>query len=213
MQRVRRLRKLRLAVRWRLRRLEDKLNGVGSKPRSERDLAVAYVTIEALNAWVLFSRSFYLSCAIGARTERNRRAILATPLGTDHLGAAISHYKKSAKPNSHGQWHRRDEPAWHDPNVLMTVCKNLGCSVQNELEAAFSMQQTVFRDLPVFRNFFAHRNQGTSGAARNIAPLYTLPTYLTPAELLMSTSPGAYAPLLVTWLDEIRITVEFICRG
>ena len=213
MQRVKRLRKLRLALRWRLKRLEDKLNGIGSRPRSERDLAVAYVTIEALNTWVLFARSFYLSCAIGARTERNKRASLAAPAGTSHLGAAVTLYKKSAKPNQLGQWHRRDEPPWHDPNVLMTVCKNLGCSVQNELEAAFSMQQTVFRDLPVFRNFFAHRNQGTSTAARNLAPLYTLPTYLSPTDLLMSTSPGAYGPLLVVWLDEIRITADFICRG
>jgi hypothetical protein len=95
---------------------------VSSASIPERDSAVAYVAIEALNAWALFSRSFYLSCALGARTENNHR-ISITAATTDHIGLAISHYKKWAKPNAAGVWHRRDEPAWHDPNVLMTVCK------------------------------------------------------------------------------------------
>jgi hypothetical protein len=212
-QRCRRLRKLRLTLSRRLSRLEKRLNVLGSSSPQERDIVVAYVAIEALNAWALFSRSFYLSCALGTRTERNKRVSVAASTVTDHIGFAITHFKKSAKPNSGGTWHRRDEPTWHDPNVLMTVCKNLGCSIQGELEAAFSLQQTVFKNLPVFRNFFAHRNEGTSRAARNVAPQYTLPTYISPAELLLTVGPGAHSSLLLMWLDEIRITAEFICRA
>jgi hypothetical protein len=210
-QRCRRLRKLRVTLSRRLSRLEKRLSTLASSSPQERDIVVSYVAIEALNAWALFSRCFYLSCALGTRTERNKRVIFAASTVTDHIGFAIIHFKKSAKPNSGGTWHRRDEPTWHDPNVLMAVCKNLGCSIQDELEAAFSLQQTVFRNLPVFRNFFAHRNEGTSRAARNIGPEYTLPTYLSPAELLLAVSPGAHTSLILMWLDEIRITAEFIC--
>jgi hypothetical protein len=187
------------------------LGKLGASSPKERDIVATYVAMEALNAWALFSRSFYLSCALGTRTELNERVVVATV--TDHIGFAIKHFKKSAKPNSSGTWHRRDEPTWHDPNVLMTVCKSLGCSIQSELEAAFSLRQTVFKNLPVLRNFFAHRNEETSRAARNIGPQYTLPTSLPPAELLLAVSPGGYASLILTWLDEMRITAEIICRG
>jgi hypothetical protein len=179
----------------------------------DRDLTVAYVAIEALNAWRLFARSFYLSCAIGAKTERKKGVTNTVPASADYLGLAVIRYKKSAKPNAAGVWHRRDEPAWHDPNVVITVCANIGCSVQPGIEAAFSLRQNVFNDLPVFRNFFAHRNQGTAKAARDIAPRYALPSALPPSEILLSISPGASTPVIIDWLDELNITAEFICKS
>ena len=171
----------------------------------------AYVTIEALNAWALFSRSFYLSCALGAVTER-KRPVTTTPT-VDPLGAAITCINSRARPNALGVWHRRDEPAWHDPNVLMQVCGNVGCSIQAQIGQAFSLGQNVFNDLPVFRNFFAHRNGQTSQAARNIAPRYMLPSHLSPTELLLSVSPGATETVIVDWLSEMVITAEFLCKA
>jgi hypothetical protein len=175
-------------------------------------MTVAYVAIEALNAWALFSRSFYLSCAIGAKTERGKYVKINTSV-TDPLGLAITTFRRSATPNSAGVWHRRDEPAWHDPNVLLSACANLGCSIQAEISASFSLQQNVFNDPPVLRNFFAHRNEGTSRAARFLAPRYTLPSTLSPAELLMAASPGAATSIILAWLDEMNITAQFMCEA
>jgi hypothetical protein len=203
-----------MALKWRLYRLENRLKSVSTTTaRPERDMAVAYVAMEALNAWAMFSRSFYLSCALGTVTERDRKVAITAAPTADHMGMAITQFKKSAKPNSAGQWHRRDEPAWHDPNVLMTVCKNLGCSIQTQLVSSFTLQQSVFNDLPVCRNFFAHRNESSSRAARNIAPRYTLPTYLSPCDLLLSVSPGSSTSVLLSWMDEMNITAEFICKA
>ena len=133
--------------------------------------------------------------------------------GSDPLGAAITCVNRRATPNASGGWHRRQEPAWHDPNVLMKVCGNLDCSIQTQIGQAFSLNQNVFNDLPVFRNFFAHRNGQSSQAARNVAPRYALPTYLTPTELLLTVSPGATDSLMIEWLAEINITAEFLCKG
>ena len=177
-----------------------------------RDIVVAYVAIEALNAWALFSRSFYLSCALGAITER-RKAVTLTAVTTDPLGAAITCCNNRARPNVASLWHRRDEPTWHDPNVLMRVCGNVGCSIQSKIGQAFSLNQNVFNDLPVFRNFFAHRNVQTSQAARNIASRYTLPSKLSPTDLLLAVSPGASDPVIIEWLAEIKITADFLCKG
>src|SRR5438105_3403723 len=150
-----------MKLKRRLSRLEKRLKTVAGKgvAGNDRDVTVAYVAIEALNAWALFSRSFYLSCVLGAKTGR-RKVVSVSSAMTDPLGAAITHYMRTARPNAAGVWHRRDEPAWHDPNVLMKVCDNLGCSIQTEIEQAFSLSQNVFIDLPVLRNFFAHRNEG-----------------------------------------------------
>jgi hypothetical protein len=98
-------------------------------------------------------------------------------------------------------------------SYLMTVCAKLGCSIQAEITASFSLQQNVFNDLPVLRNFFAHRNEGTCKAARFLAPRYTLPSTLSPAELLLAASPGAATSIILAWLDEMNITAQFMCEA
>ena len=213
MHKCKRLRRLRTTLNQRVARLESRLSAISGSPRhKDRDLVIAYVTIEALNAWALFCRSFYLSCALGAWTERKRRVALLNTT-SDPLGEAITICNSRARPNAAGVWHRRDEPTWHDPNVLMRVCNNLGCSIQSQILQAFSLHQNVFNDLPVFRNFFAHRNDQTSQAARNIAPRYMLTTKLSPAELLMAVSPGATESVILEWLAEMKVTAEFLCKG
>lgn len=213
MQRTKRLRKLRMALKSRLYRLEKRLKALTpTSDRPEREIVVSYVAIEAQNAWAMFSRSFYLSLELNVVSERNQKIQLTTP-AADHLGEAIKRYKPHAAPNSAGVWHRRDEPTWHDPNVLIAICKDRGCSIQTQLEASFSLAQNVFNDLPVCRNFFAHRNESSSRAARNIAPRYTLPTNLTPCDLMLAVSPGSSVPVLLGWMDEMNITAEFICRA
>ncbi len=212
MRRCKRLRRLRKTLNRRLARLERRIRAVaGVVGHIDRDMVVAHSAIEAVNAWAQFSRSFYLSCVLGAVTERKKYIItVATP---DPIGAAITCINSRARPNAAGGWHRRDEPAWHDPNVLMRVCGNVNCSINTEIGHAFSLSQNVFRDLPVFRNFFAHRNGDTSRAARNIAARYMLPSNLTPTELLLSVSPGATETLMLDWLTEMMITAEFLCKA
>lgn len=212
MRRCKRLRRLRKTFFRRVDRLERRIMAVASfASHNDRDVITAYVTIEALNAWALFSRSFYLSCAMGALTER-KKYITATQ-NNDPLGTAIMCINNKARPKTSGVWSRRDEPTWHDPNVLMKVCQNLGCSNHQEVTSAFSLGQKAFTNLPVFRNFFAHRNEQTSTAVRNIAPQYMLPTYLAPTDLLMSVGPGATQSVILESLTEIKITAEFLCKS
>lgn len=213
MTRAKNLRKLRRALLNRLARLDRKLSVTRSLSLPEQDPIVAYVTIESLNAWATFSRSYYLSCVICAKTRRNIR-IRVTPanMAIDQaLGIAVRRFKPHSTPKGDGSWHRRDEPAWHDPNVLMNVCRNVSCSQQEKIEAAFSLGQRVFLHLPIFRNFFAHRNQLSCRAAQHIAPRYSLPTSLSPTQFLLRARPQAQVPVIVEWLDEMRVTADFMC--
>lgn len=197
----------------RVAKLDQRIRFVStSGANKDRDPVVSYATIEALNAWNLFSRSFYMSCALGARTER-KKVITTTSITSDPLGSAITHINSHAHQKTSGVWDRRDEPAWHDPNVLMRVCQNLGCSNHIQIGLAFSLGQNVFKDLSIFRNFFAHRNEQTIRAAKNIAPRYTLPSYLSPAEILLSVSPGKTESVILEWFAEMLITAEFLCKS
>src|SRR2546429_9345428 len=101
MRRSKNLRKLRMTFKWRLDRLEGRV-ATARKAATirERDLLVAYVTIESLNAWALFSKSFYLSCALSAVTERKKRiSVIPSSLPmNDALGLAIKYHRPLAKP-------------------------------------------------------------------------------------------------------------------
>jgi hypothetical protein len=80
------------------------------------------------------------------------------------------------------------------------------------MQAAFSLGQWAFLDLPVFRNFFAHRNRLSSRAAQNLGPNYLLPSSLRPSEMLVRSKPRAPASVLEGWLAELKITAEFLCQ-
>ncbi|WP_158791518.1 hypothetical protein [Granulicella sp. L60] len=174
---------------------------------------MAFVTIETLNAWAQFSKAFYLSCVINAKTE-SRITISVAPSGmstNDAIRKAIVRFNRYATPNSAGEWSRRDEPPWHDPNVLLEVCRITNCSQYGQMQAAFSMGQRVFVDLPVFRNFYGHRNRLSAEAAQRIGSLYLLSTALRTSEMLLKSKPAASVSVLLEWIAELKVTSEFIC--
>lgn len=183
-------------------------------PDSDRDVLVGYIVIEALNAWASFCRAFFLSCMLEATIGSKRRVRVGHQALSLHdaLGIAVRQFKPGASPNAAGIWHRRDEPTWHDPSVLLTLSRTIRCSELPKIEAALSLGATVFSGLPVFRNFFAHRNQGTAMAAKGIAPRYLIPSALSPHEILLYKSVTTRDALMSMWLDELLATVDLLCR-
>src|SRR5436305_764973 len=79
-----------------------------------RDRAIAHVTIESLNLWGNFVRSYYLACIHNAKTSTGQKVTLITSFATPQaaLDYAVAHIKNrniAAAPFA-----RRDEPPWHD---------------------------------------------------------------------------------------------------
>ena len=189
-----------------------------SSSSNEIETCLTYITIETLNTWSNFSRSFYLSCTLQPKTvSRNRVTTLVRPANfNDAIGQAIRLYRSSANPNSQGLWHRREEPTWHDPSTINRVCAHIGCSNIADISDGLSGEQTFFAHLPVFRNFYGHRNQQTERAAMQLAPRYGISATLRPSDILRqfpisSTSTPSTSILLVKWIDEIEATIEYLC--
>lgn len=197
----------------RLRRLRA-LSVWASAGSLPADRTVAFVTIELLAAWANFTRAYYLSCWEGARTTEGNRVDLTLPPGspTDGIGFAVKRRYPNATPKQNGEWRRRDEPTWHRPETLMKLAKDLSFTNSAEISAAFSGGTRVFLDLPVYRNFFAHRGHGTFRAAMdNAAIQHGIVGAHSPAESLLSMLPGRPQSLLGEWFDDISLTVAYLC--
>jgi hypothetical protein len=212
----RRLARLQLPTTSRLARLrEQAATACQQLPAADAKRCIAYVTIETLNTWTEFSRSYFLSCTLRPRRVRGGRVEAKQFTGStlnDAIGVAMTRHRIHKGVPASGSWPRRDEPTWHDPHVLLTSCADIGCSNLGHIQAALSIPTRAFEDLPVFRNFFGHRNAATATPARNVAAHYSIPGFRHPLDILRSAPSGRPTPLLVDWIDDIRNIVEFLCE-
>ena len=208
------MRKLYATVRGRLVRMRGVLKRkLRNEHRDDTEARVPFATIETLNTWRMFVRAYYLSCMLSAVTAGGTKISTGKAVKTvnEAIGYAVSHWKHKAKPKADGTWHRRDEPAWHDPNMVIRICRSAGFSNIADIEAAFSGQSKTFSALPTFRNYFAHRAGGSERAAQDLAPHYGISRTLRPSAILMSRPSGRPQPLLFEWIDHVLFTVEFLC--
>lgn len=171
------------------------------------------ITINLLNTWSQFIRSYYLGCVFGSTSQKDGQITTSQEVYTvnDAIGNAIAYHTPHKTPNAEGIWHRRDEPPWHDPNIFLRLATHYQFSNLTTVQASLSMQATVFHDLPVFRNFFAHRNQSTRDASEAIASRYGIHNIRMPSEILRKYAIRRPQSLIEDWIDEIDLTIEFLC--
>jgi len=174
---------------------------------------VTLATIELQNCWGSFVRAYYLSALLHARTESGHivRSNSAIRSLDDGIGIAVRWWNPRAHPAATGVWRRRDEPPWFDPSILLGLSKNLLFSNNGDIQAALSMQSRAFADLPILRNFFAHRNQASAFAAISVAVQYSIGGIRVPSDVLLSRAKGRPQVLVLDWIDDIRATVEMLC--
>jgi len=194
-------------------RLRALVDPVGVPVSTQEDRLVAFVTIEALNLWSSFARSFFLSCVFKARRESGARVSHSQgSLVTTELALTFAiRVMKPSKPGS-GPWQRRDEPTWFDVQTLLKLFPALGASNAAQVVSAFSYPTKVFQHLPTARNFFAHRNVETSGKVSAIARAYSVAIARRASDVFCSRSPARPQSVLADWLDDIRNVVDIMCQ-
>lgn len=190
-------------LRMRASRLIPLVQAAATPVSAENDRTVAYVAIEAVNAWASFSRAFYVSSAMRAYTASGTRVtITAGGLKTpaDAILLATKHLKKSFKGSKVA---RREEPAWYRVNNLLTVLQLVGASNTNVAIAAFGYSTKVFDCLPTLRNFFAHRNGDTCSMCSTIAPTIPVPPARRPADILLYRDLAKPMNVLSEWITDM----------
>jgi hypothetical protein len=213
---TRRLARLERSATKRLRRIQLLIQSATGPLVAHRvsELTVSYATVEALNAWANFVRAYYASCMLGAaRSTGPHVAVEAmfrgcTPPQAIDLAVAIVQPWLSGKGPP---WRRSQEPAWHDVRTMRLLAQTAEFSNSSDIDAAVSTGSRVFSDLPVFRNYYSHRNAASFRAAMALASINGVGRRESPTRLLLSVPLAGTEPLLVQWLDDLQFTIEYMC--
>lgn len=195
----------------RIRSLDRRARAVASSADAghEIEAEVGTIAIDLMNWWHNAARCYILSCAVGARSASGSmiRSALGLASEDEYLAAAIT-----AKGRGPRGAIRRTEPDWKNPAVMIDLAKELKLTNEPDVARAFSFGFSSFGDLPVFRNYFAHRNRATRTRAMQLAPQYGTSAYAKPSDVLRSAPWGAASSVLEQWIAEIQLTLEFLCQ-
>jgi hypothetical protein len=181
-----------------------------------RDATVTYCVVEAFNCWHGFSRSLYLSSALGARDGNGRRIragkIPRPKTAADALTPAVRRRGRPRFPAAGPPWRFSEEPPWANPSALLEVLDEIGASNRGEVARGVSLPTSVLDHLPIFRNFYAHRGRETVASARALAVPYGISPVLAPTQILLARASTASGPrpqpLLLDWIDDLAAVVD-----
>lgn len=196
--------------RWLRRARELRVSGSGwTTAAIERE--TSFLTIELVNFIANAFKWYFVSSALGARALRGDVSC-PTPIKdvNEAIGLAVKIHRPNALPNASGQWHRRDEPPWHDPAIYtqLAIKANLSNS-QTIIEALSGWPELAH--VTVFRNYFAHRNIATRKAALELAPQYLHPPRGKPSDVLRFVPPDRNISVLEYWINQADFTIEYLC--
>lgn len=201
---------LRRRSRLRLLRLRSILRDSYSLLQHDAALAAAaFVSIDGLNLWSEFARS-YLRFAL--RHDETRSGVPITtgfPRGTTLEQALVQIPSVLRRPPG-ATLTRLHEPAWHSRRSYLKTARLAGLSTLAQVEAALALPLRFTEDLPVARNFFAHKNSETAEKVRNLARRYSMARVKHPCDLVLGVAPGRPVVVLEDWLAEIEMVIEIM---
>jgi len=174
----------------------------------------AHVVIELDNLIISTFREFLVSSNFGATGLSGRWAFTAAPpFPSDaHLSAqalSIINAVKYRRLGSPLVVDRRDEHKFRSPREVRTVLASLGGNNLSELDTALAVNTTLFSDIVVLRNFYAHRNRDTW---RKTSDYFTrqraYPRFKRAADLLSYRLPSGVR-VLEEWLGDAELFFDF----
>lgn len=165
----------------------------------EVDSRMASATIQGLNPWHQYCRSFYLSCALGAKDGRGNRIPQRFPNEPAAIGFACTVVPKKDL--------FMKEPRWRNPAVWHAVVAALGAPVVPDVLRAAGLPTDVFAHLPAFRNFYAHRCRSTALTAKSLSATYLLLGLGHPTDILTSRRSGSTQIIMADWFDDMSAAV------
>jgi hypothetical protein len=116
--------------------------------------------------------------------------------------------------NHTGPWKWRDEPQWYDPKVITRISPLLALSNLAQIYAAFGVPTPVFKELPILRNFFAHRNEDTASRVRTLISAnyssFGFSGRTNPSDFLCARLPARPQNVLADYIDDLRNVVGLL---
>ncbi len=189
-----------------------RVHACGSPPTPEEEREIALAIIDAHGCWANFSKHFFISCCLGARTVSGARAACAAlsfakdedvvRFSAAAIGRPIPVKRKRLMPF--------DEPDWHTPQTLLQLIKAAALSNEAQIQKALSIPGRSIDDLRVTRNFFAHRSHVAALRVQALVPRYGLPSTSRPAVFVGTRQPGKPYSIVGGWIAEMRSVVSLM---
>jgi hypothetical protein len=169
------------------------------------DRATAYVVIEATNLWAAYCRALFLSSAYGGRDAAGPVLPGSRRFSTEEaaLTLAIGSVKPNVLKNRKPPWTDFDEPSWRVPTQFDAAMKALGARNAVTVSSALSTTSPVLKEIPTFRNFYAHRSKSTVAETRSIALAYSVPAKERPTAVARTYQPTLGESLIEAWLRDL----------
>jgi hypothetical protein len=175
----------------------------------------AHIVIELDNLIISAFREFLVSSNFGVRGLSGRWASTTVPPfpSDSHLSAQALSIINSVKYRNLGSpptIDRRQEHKFRNPRDVRTVLISLGGNNLRELDSALALNTTLFADIAVLRNFYAHRNRDTWRKAANyFTNERAFPSFKRAADLLNYRQPTSSVAMLEEWLADAELFFEF----
>ena len=182
---------------------------------TRQNLSASFSAIELLTLWGNFSRAFYISSALGARTTSGKKIT--------HVNAAITNKDTSLyfAVLAFGRYDRskgvpprithREEPIWYDESLLPRIAADprMRLSNDSQINAALSSGSGIFDELAVIRNYVAHRNEATRTSVSNVIPFLERKKRQTVNQYLLRPSAGV--TVLQQWIRDMKLITSIMC--
>jgi hypothetical protein len=193
------------------RRLLDQAIRLG--PSHAREETISWAIIDLRNTWQSYMRYYLLSCALRARSGGGviTHAVPAIARPEDFLMEAIRVMNPRRPVRPHPR--RRDEPDWGNTHSVVQLEQHFQFSVGPHMLAAVSYQTRAFVDLPVARNFYAHRCMQTELAALGLQPNYGVQGNARVSDFLLSRAPNRPDPIAIEWVEDLLFVSEFLANA
>jgi hypothetical protein len=192
----------------RMGKLLDSVYSVAPLTWPERDRLIGLCAIEAVNTFERYCRFLYLSSALGGKDESGN-AVLPPAKRCSDVVEALTLAVETVYPTrvGKGPFGVRSEPDWKNAGHLLKVFAELDSANRVRVEKALSLQTRAIIDLPVFRNFYAHRGQGTArlalDAGKRMAIVRPHPTDV------LSEVPSI-DHLITEWIFDLQVVVDLM---
>ena len=199
---------------WMLRQVEECRRSLEKVPPTPRPRAaeISFLVIDIHNAVATFMRSYCLSSLTGAYMEDGTRVIGGTVIGGHRSALTFAVRTERPRYTGVGPWEHREEPTWHDPNVIVRILNTAGCSNAIGVNAALSIGSRAIEHLTTARNFLAHRNETTARKLRGLSVAYGLAQPRDPLSVVFGVGHGRPQRIFEDWLDDIYTIVSLLPR-
>ncbi|MFC0587844.1 hypothetical protein ACFFF7_00290 [Novosphingobium aquiterrae] len=103
------------------------------------------------------------------------------------------------------------EPTWGDVDKAILIASNLGVSNDAQILSGLAIPLSI-RDLQTCRNATAHLGKATFSDLKSAKVRYSDTKLLHPTDAMMWSDPSTLGYLWDTWVDQILMASEYVCK-